>query len=164
MLLELFQHHQELFLAAIEPLIRRRDCRSLGAMAATCKILHAYIVQLDFYQHYINNKCMLKAARICKAIFDDGNSLISIIMYNNKITYYAITHNQPRLLRAHLNCYRGTKWDFWFMPIGFQPTLHNIDYNVVPKWILDSINKNLIYDKKSTVYTDTLIDSSQIYP
>jgi hypothetical protein len=150
-------------LAAIEPLIWRRDCRSLGALAVTCKVLHAYIVQLDFYQHYIKNKYMLRGARICKAIFDDGNSLISIIMYNNKITYYAINHNQPGLLRAHLDCYRGTKWDFWFTPINFRPILHNIDCNMVPEWILDSIKKNLIYDKKSTIYTDILIDSSQIY-
>ncbi len=164
MLHELIRHHQGLFLAAIEPLIRRRDCRSLGALAVTCKTLHTRIVQLDFYQHYIKNKCMLKAARICKAIFDDGNSLISIIMYNNKITYYAINRSQPGMLRAHLDCYRGTKWDFWFTSINFQPMLHNIDNTIAPEWILDSIKKNLICNKKSAVYTDTLIDSSQIYP
>lgn len=163
MLLELLQHHQEFFLAAIEPLTLRRDCRSLSALGGTCNTIHACIVQLDFYQHYIRNKYMLKSAKICKAIFDDDMSSMSIIMYGNKITHYTISYNQPRIIHTYLNCYRGRKWDFWFSSSGFPPIIHNISDDVLPEWILDGIERGLIYNKKSINTTDILIDSSQIY-
>jgi hypothetical protein len=57
MLLDLLNHHQDLFLAAIEPLIWRRDCRSLGALAGSCRQLRDFLAHdVSFYTH-IN--CML---------------------------------------------------------------------------------------------------------
>jgi hypothetical protein len=49
MLLELLEHHEDLFFAAIEPLTLRRDCRTWSALKSlfgTCKALYDVISEV----------------------------------------------------------------------------------------------------------------------
>ncbi len=92
MLLELLDHHQELFLAAIEPLICGNK-RSLCALAATCKRLRTLINTIDIYVHYIKYWRVLTLYPIHKVIFDNNVSTLSIIYHNNKIMVYSIIND-----------------------------------------------------------------------
>jgi hypothetical protein len=83
MLLELLNHHSRLFLAAIEPLILRRDCRSLGALAVTCRQIRSFLAD---EVPMLNHHRML------------GQNLMQIkninILYNNYVSIreYRSTH------------------------------------------------------------------------
>ncbi len=87
MLLELLQHHPGLLLTAIEPLIWRRDCRSLGALGASCRQIREFLAQeVPLTNHYKKYK---------NAINDIHNNIhmvcdnyTSIHEFNNNLFIY----------------------------------------------------------------------------
>jgi hypothetical protein len=84
MLLELLNHHFELLRAAIRPLILRRDCRSLSALAGCCKSICDFILNTDFWKH---QRGMINVFRSIKNIGVLCNEHLTIRHYE-KITVY----------------------------------------------------------------------------
>jgi hypothetical protein len=61
MLLDLIDHHPRLAYAVIEPLIWRRDCRSLGALAGCCRQLRDFLtVEVHFWTHNCRMRSVLR--------------------------------------------------------------------------------------------------------
>jgi hypothetical protein len=66
MLLELLQHHQDIFLAAIWPLICARNAASLFAVAASCRQLWTFLAaEVPLLRHYVRMRgCLLQISAI----------------------------------------------------------------------------------------------------
>lgn len=175
MLLELLNHHQDLFLAAIEPLIDARDAagwRTLWRLRLTCKHLNDIIKGIPWYIHKINLMKILKDAKIYKAMYknvtgDDGEVSFIAVGNNLKIymtiphsdfTYHGYKHKKTilRIQTKHkidLNDVSNFKYDV---------VLYNNDNNdiIIPEW-LRIIGRNRISTFKSK-HMDYLIDHSSI--
>jgi hypothetical protein len=82
MLLELLQHHEELFQAVIWPLTLRRNCRSLGALAGCCRLLNVVVDNLAFYKHYKNFRSSLDDIERINIL---DNKYMTLREYNNKL-------------------------------------------------------------------------------
>jgi hypothetical protein len=89
MLLELLDHHHELLIAAIEPLICARNCRSLYALAASCRRLRAFLAAefpiLAHMQHF-------------KRVVADINAIDKIICVDNEQNYSTIMNINDRII------------------------------------------------------------------
>jgi hypothetical protein len=82
MLLELLNHHEDLFLAAIRPLIGTRRTADLAALAASCRQLRLFIAELPFYKHY---KLLCSSLKAVKSMNTLSNKHCSIKEYNNDL-------------------------------------------------------------------------------
>lgn len=107
MLLDLLNHHQDLFLAAIEPLIWRRDCRSLGALAGSCRQLCDFLAhEVPFYAHI---GCMLPVLRdilaIDRVILRYSGTVDTTIMFigDKYVSYMYSTECSDNTLSVYTN-------------------------------------------------------------
>jgi hypothetical protein len=85
MLLELLEHHEGLFTAAVWPLIWRRDCRSLAALSATCGRLREYLLKLPHVQHTLKFKRSLSSIKHINILY---NKYVTIRECGNKLAIY----------------------------------------------------------------------------
>ncbi len=91
MLLELIEHHSGLFLTAIEPLILRRNCRSLAALSATCRRLRGFLAaEVPLYGHYLRWLKIRRTEDIKKIMYVDTeyHYICSVIFVNDKLISY----------------------------------------------------------------------------
>jgi hypothetical protein len=126
MLLELLEHHEDLFFAAIEPLTLRRDrgtWSTLKSLFGTCKALYDVISEVPLWQHYRKWRMILRSTDIKKAIYACGRSDATILSVNNKIVVYYdrsvfiskkhVDFNKNKLcvyaLRKQVSDYKGIK-------------------------------------------------------
>jgi hypothetical protein len=85
MLLELLNHHEDLFMAAVGPLIGARNAADLARLAASCRQLNSFIATIDFYKH---SKLFNNSLKFIKSINILSNKYCSIKEYNNKLHIY----------------------------------------------------------------------------
>jgi hypothetical protein len=86
MLLQLLEHHHKLLLAAIGPLIWRKNCRELAALSATCRQLRDFIRALDFWKHCNKMQPVFTEINHIEILYGGDKS----IRYNKNITMYEI--------------------------------------------------------------------------
>ncbi len=82
MLLELLNHHEDLFIIIIEPLIGARRAADLAALAACCRQMSLFIGITPFYKHSKSLCCSLKNIKSMNII---SNEYCSIKEYNNDL-------------------------------------------------------------------------------
>jgi hypothetical protein len=82
MLLELLNHHEDLFLAAVGPLIGARKTADLARLAASCRRLRMFIGTTLFYKHYV---CFQHSLKNIKSMNILSNEYCSIKEYNNDL-------------------------------------------------------------------------------
>jgi hypothetical protein len=91
MLLQLLNHHQELLLAAIWPLICARNAASLAAIGGTCTQLRAFLAaEVPLLAHMVHFRSTVKyISQIEKIILvDNDGNCSTIINVHGKITCY----------------------------------------------------------------------------
>lgn len=169
MLLELLQHHEDLFLAAIEPLIWRHDRDTwsvLRAISVTCKALHDVIVEIPLWVHCRNWHMILRSTDIKRVVYDCNRTIdTTILSINNKIVEYC--GKSAYLPNAHtefdnnvLYVYTTHKHVAGCKDIKIRGKLPGVIVRTttIPKWIYihPILSSRFIYDS----YTDEkLIDS-----
>ncbi len=104
MLLELLNHHHELFMTAIWPLIDRRNCADVRSLANSCRQIQQFLAaEVPFYTHMRNYRGVIKDINhIEKIIFvDDTNNLGSIMNIHGKLIVYVIYSRNPTRLSIY---------------------------------------------------------------
>jgi hypothetical protein len=90
MLLGLLQHHQDIFLAAIEPLIGARNVADLVALADTCRQLRDFLARrVPFYAHFWRMRNCLKDIKSINILM---NARSIIREYNGKLQLATYWH------------------------------------------------------------------------
>ncbi len=82
MLLELLKHHEDLFMAVIEPFIGARKAADLARLAATCRQLRLFVGTIPFYNHCV---CFRWSLKNIKSMNTLSNEYCSIKEYNNDL-------------------------------------------------------------------------------
>ncbi len=87
MILELLNHHQDLLLGALSPLIWRRDHASLGALGASCRRMRDFLAdKVPFLAHWRKFRLTLCAVKESKILF---NKYITLRKINDCIHVYS---------------------------------------------------------------------------
>ncbi len=166
MLLELIEHHSDLFLAAIEPLILRRDCASLGALASCCRRIR-YILAHDvpILNHYRLLRQSLMQIKNINVIYND---YVSIYEYPSSHLVIYSYWNYIRNLHACSNNSNTTYWVYSHdhlrgvcighgmkgVTLGYYGSTASINIHIdgeVPLWL--SKYKNILIHQKSAEVT-----------
>jgi hypothetical protein len=99
MLLELLEHHYELFLAAIEPLICARGGRSLAALGASCRSLRSVIINLPIYVHMLKLRPIHNVINEIKMLYNKDTNIREC---NGRATIYNhCIYNVTRLNQSY---------------------------------------------------------------
>jgi hypothetical protein len=91
MLLELIEHHPGLFHAVIRALTMRRDCRSLNALAGSCRSMRDFLAaKVPLYGHYLRWLKIRRTEDIKKIMYVDAeyHYICSVIFVNDKLISY----------------------------------------------------------------------------
>lgn len=146
MLLDLFDHQRELFVAAIESLIWARDFRSLAALRRSCSRLCCYVNLTPIWRHRAKYKNILSHSMVLRAQYDVkyfnhyGQLSIYLKPDNRLVTY---EYNHGCLLNVSFS---GDHYfdvaDIFTGP--YLPPLYNPDR--VPRWIESRGYKTISYN------------------
>ncbi len=82
MLLELLNHHEDLFMAAVGPLIDARKAADLARLAACCRQMRLFIYTISFYKH---SRLLCQSLKIVKDMNILDNERCSIKEYDNDL-------------------------------------------------------------------------------
>jgi hypothetical protein len=147
MLLQLFDHHQELFMTVIEYLLAANR-RSLCALRAVNMQLCKFISDMDLYQHYVKYQRVLKSHNIHRMIFGDNTSLVTIISKNNELRYYILIYTRPQILKISSNSQGG---DNKYIEYGIDHITHiySPDIHTLPNWVIEHIRSGQLIIKNN---------------
>ncbi len=109
MLLDLLQHHENIFLAVIRPLTLRRDRRSLAALGASCQQIHQVITKISFWRHMAAFGPTYNAIKRINYAYYENTSMIE---YNNKLTHTYL-----------VNSFNANRWLY-----GYNKFIHSVLY------------------------------------
>jgi hypothetical protein len=159
MLLELLQHHEDIFHAILRPLISAKNCRGLIALAGICKYFREVIMKLDIIKHYCAfRRCALSIKNIGYISFNDltfigkdDNLIIWKTLATNNYKYiapesiYNVIRIQHGSISNHLIIYNGGGEPSYYISIEcFVRVLETSKYiQDIPKWIYKYKSKHL---------------------
>jgi hypothetical protein len=147
MLLELIEHHPGLFLTTIEPLTMRRDCRSLAALAISCRRLRDFLVaEVPLYGHYLRWLKIRRTEDIKKIMYADKKYryIHSVMFVNGKLTTYIYSIMIPDDQDMYMDYYdlevqsENTMLDGVYDILVYYTDKNNIIGRISnpPKWLL----------------------------
>jgi hypothetical protein len=163
MLLDLFNHHEDIFHAAIRPLIWRRDCRSLATLGTSCRQMRDFLAaEVPFWGHFLRMRRCINAINRINIInnkyitLKENNGKLLVISYWN-YKRHTISCNSCSLTTFH------SEYLLWY--IGHKRKIISMKYNkvimindngyivkythmkiigAIPEWLLKYINNDYI--------------------